>query len=235
MNPTTATTHAFKAGDVVKRREGNNNNPGYRVGTAPFSIQRFDGRYATDSHGDQHSPESLELVAAAAPVTTGPRPYQVGDVVRRGTFGSNYTITRIDPNGTRPQYYGGAGGWDYANNITLVTPVESAPPALERKLGETPAFDTSKAIDDQVIAIPIDDPRIAWIWKDLATYADGKRWCTEYDRLAAAVGIPGRKKKFGGWITVAGQRVNFTDVEADSQAAAQVAFRKQLAAELAAA
>lgn len=404
MNPTTT----INVGDVVKRREDNGNNVGYPVGTAPFSVQSFDGRYAIDIHGDKHAPESLELVTAATPAVE-PRPFQVGDIVRRGIFGSNYTITRIDPNGNRPQHYGGAGGWDYSNNITLVTPVAVAPAAphvwvagdqfrrtvegngrrqpnhrvdgrvltvrrpqhsntgvhdtdgtahlneniefvapapavpatprpfqvgdvvtgsmgeprtiqsfephatrasvrtarytngsadpedrltliaaapevprpirvgdtVRRMVGGGPAFvvqdirqsggmrrapvavapnGATEYISELAVTVPastaaerklgatpegdniaIDDPRIAWIWADLGTYATGKDWCREYESLAAVLGIPGRKQKFSGNITIAGQRIAFTDIEADSADDARGIFRTRLTAELGAA
>lgn len=63
-------------------------------------------------------------------------------------------------------------------------------------------------------AIAADDPRIAWIWKEAARLADEAGHCSEYDELAAALGVPGREGEytvevnFGGddpvlaWFTV---------------------------------
>lgn len=61
--------------------------------------------------------------------------------------------------------------------------VDYTPP---RKLGTTPEGEH----------ISTDDPRIQWLWADLAKYAENKAWCTEYDKLADAVGIPGRERDF---------------------------------------
>lgn len=55
-----------------------------------------------------------------------------------------------------------------------------------RKLGEVPEGDH----------IAIGDPRIQWIFDDMATYADNSGYCSTYDTLADELGIPGRPRDF---------------------------------------
>lgn len=86
-----------------------------------------------------------------------------------------------------------------------------------RKLGDTPEGDH----------LPISDPRIQWIWADLETYANGKNWCPEYDKLAAAVQIPGRMRSWKAERIVSGItiRANYkarSQAEADAMLAAEL-------------
>jgi len=74
--------------------------------------------------------------------------------------------------------------------MTLIVPIYSVSPAdhnapRPRKLGEMP-----KEGDH----IPADDPRIMWLWDDIATYADRKSWCNTFDVLTNELSIPGRKR-----------------------------------------
>lgn len=50
-----------------------------------------------------------------------------------------------------------------------------------RKLGEVPEGGISP-----------DDPRLAWLWEDAAKVA----YCSEYDKIADRLGIPGRVRSF---------------------------------------
>jgi len=62
---------------------------------------------------------------------------------------------------------------------TISVPIDEVFPAdpnapRPRKLGEVPK-------DGDHIAA--DDPRIMWLWDDIATYADRKSWCGTFDTL----------------------------------------------------
>lgn len=81
-----------------------------------------------------------------------------------------------------------------SRNIYGLLHADYVPP---RRLGGNPdTFVTvvQHGVDTQERTIGIDDPRIQWIWEDLATYATDKNWCDQYDRLAKAIGIPGRPR-----------------------------------------
>lgn len=77
-----------------------------------------------------------------------------------------------------------------------------------------------------------DHPGIQWLWDDMAQYAKDKSWCSDYDRLAGTMGIPGRKRKYSVSvpITVAGggQAKVTLRVEARSREEAQQEARKLL-------
>lgn len=45
-------------------------------------------------------------------------------------------------------------------------------------------------------AILPDDPRLMWLWEDAARLADRFGFCKEFDRLAEALGAPGREREF---------------------------------------
>ena len=81
-------------------------------------------------------------------------------------------------------------GSSYSDQATVSVPIEEVasldPNAPRpRKLGEVPK-------DGNHIAA--DDPRIMWLWDDIATYADRKSWCGTFDTLTAELSIPGRKR-----------------------------------------
>lgn len=52
--------------------------------------------------------------------------------------------------------------------------------------------------------IGIDHPGIQWLWDDLGDYANDQSWCHQYDDLAEAIGIPGRKENFNVSVTRGG-------------------------------
>lgn len=106
---------------------------------------------------------------------------------------------------------------DYDDSVT--TP--AARRAARRALGKKPD-DT-----EEMTYIGIDDPRVQWIWEDLATYASRQHWCREYDTLAAAVGIPGRPQDFHVSAQHNGIGVNSV-IRARSQAEADERFRLAL-------
>jgi hypothetical protein len=76
-------------------------------------------------------------------------------------------------------------------DLDLATP-DAVTKAL-RKLGTKPEGDEY---------IGIDHPGIQWLWEDLAKYADRKSWCSEYDKLAQFIGIPGRPREFAVTVTL---------------------------------
>ena len=45
-------------------------------------------------------------------------------------------------------------------------------------------------------AIPLDHPGLAWLWEDASRLADRFGFCKEFDRLADALGAPGRERQF---------------------------------------
>jgi hypothetical protein len=220
----------FKIGDAVRRKpdadRGAPRNSSYPaaiyepctvVDLAPGSVQvQVPGRNPTSHWMYENNAEHV------GDATTKPRSFRVGDVVTLRGGSKRYTITDFRDRGNGPEATLDSGGFDYVRDLTLVP---------TRKLGETPVtVNDSEA--GTVESISIDDPRIAWIWADLATYADGKNWCSDYDDLAKAIGIPGRVKKWTGSITLAETRIAYTDIEADSQDDANRIFREQIAAEL---
>jgi hypothetical protein len=109
----------------------------------------------------------------------------------------------------------------WVERVYLEAPVPVDPNAPKpRKLGEKPAGSGH---------ISIDDPRIAWLWADLSTYAENKHFCSQYDELADAIGIPGRKREFTVTTTIAGGLSAKVTVKARSQKLADAAVAKALA------
>ncbi len=75
--------------------------------------------------------------------------------------------------------------------------------------------------------LAINDPRIQWIWDDMARYADGKSWCGQYDDLCKDIGIPGRPQDY--LVVRSMNGINFTThVKARSQAEAEAAVDRAL-------
>lgn len=75
-------------------------------------------------------------------------------------------------------------------NILSVNGVNTEAAAAHRSPGTKPE-DT-----DEITYIGTDHPGIQWLWEDMAKYAEGKRWCDEYETLAAYLGIPGRQSEW---------------------------------------
>lgn len=81
-----------------------------------------------------------------------------------------------------------------------------------RRLGEVPT-------EGDVLSPA--DPRLDWFWQDMATYADKKGYCAQYDSIVAAFGVPGRPRDFtvrrdlGGLVVTTTVRAR-SQVEADA-------------------
>jgi len=99
----------------------------------------------------------------------------------------------------------GVKGW-YSYNVpreNLKAPNGEAwiePPAKPkpRKLGEMPTEGDH---------IAMDDPRIAWIWDDVAKHATNRGYCSTYDEISDALGIPGREREIRVDTTMNGVRL----------------------------
>lgn len=77
-------------------------------------------------------------------------------------------------------------GWIGIHEIEPADTVLLDPNAPQpRKLGQMPT-------EGEHIAV--NDPRVQWIWNDIATYADKAAWCAQYDRICADLGLPGRPR-----------------------------------------
>lgn len=76
---------------------------------------------------------------------------------------------------------------------------------------------------------PLDDPSIAWFWEDAARLAERFGFCDEFDRLADALGAPGRERTFRvPMIDEDGIRVTAT-VTARSRRLAEARIRERIA------
>lgn len=91
-----------------------------------------------------------------------------------------------------------------------------------RKLGQKPD-DTA-----DMTYIGTDHPGIQWLWEDLHTYASGKGWCDEFDRLAREVNIPGRMEEFEIEVSIPGGGTYVTDIRAHSEEEAEKLAREEL-------
>lgn len=74
--------------------------------------------------------------------------------------------------------------------VNGVDRVTGQPPVVPRRLGEKPE-DT-----DEMTHIDTDDPRIQWLFRDMAAFAENQNWCRQYDDLAEHIGIPGREQEY---------------------------------------
>lgn len=145
------------------------------------------------------------------------RPGQYGGNIRLFDGRASLRVTRVfaDRVLARGRIFGHSeqgSVWVPKRSILTVndTPNADAP----RRLGVKPE-DT-----DEVTHLPLDHPGIQWIFRDMAAFADGKRWCNEYDNLADELGIPGRDRDFDIEIERGG--ITFTaTVYAPTLAAAQ--------------
>ncbi len=75
-------------------------------------------------------------------------------------------------------------------SVNGINPQTGQPPVIPRKLGVKPE-DT-----EELTHISVDDPRIQWLFQDMANFAEGKNWCSLYDELAEELGIPGREREW---------------------------------------
>lgn len=100
------------------------------------------------------------------------------------------------------------------------------PPPPPRKLGVRPA---EEDWPEGVELIDVDHPGIQWLFDDLGAYADGKGWCSEYDRLCRDVGIPGRPQDYNVTRTLNGIQIRAT-IKARSQQEANDMFAKAMSA-----
>lgn len=133
-----------------------------------------------------------------------------GDEVEVRRVGSARTLIRRE----RSERYGGpVSGWIDNEYIESADPNAPKP----RKLGEKPEGDH----------IDVDDPRIAWIWEDAGRLATQKQYCSQYDTLTNALGIPGRERSFKVSATVAGLTVS-TSVKARSRKLAEAMVEAKL-------
>lgn len=153
--------------------------------------------------------------------------YSIGGGYRR-TFepGSTVTVTRVTKEGGWIR--GAAARGDEVTLPFLGDPAEFFGPTdpnapRPRKLGEKPEGD--EYLDPN-------DPRLQWLWDDLAKYADRKSWCDTYDKLANDIGIPGRPKDFTISEVINGFSVS-KKINARSKAEAQRIFDDEKAALLA--
>ncbi|NQX36271.1 hypothetical protein [Herbiconiux sp. VKM Ac-2851] len=79
-----------------------------------------------------------------------------------------------------------------------------------RRLGEVPEG-----------SLPADDPRIAWMFEDAMRLADRLGLCSDFDRIADALGVPGRTRTFSIKV-VAAEGIEITaKVEARSRKLAE--------------
>ncbi len=111
----------------------------------------------------------------------------------------------------------GRGALDLVDENYVAPP----PPPAPRRLGTPPEGEDT---------IPIDHPGIQWLFKDMAKFAEGKRWCGEYDLLCAELGLPGRERDFNIALTVGGMTFHTTArghnmAEARAKAEAALAAR----------
>ena len=75
--------------------------------------------------------------------------------------------------------------------------------------------------------IAIDDPRIDWIWRMVADYANRVGYCNEFDSICEELGIPGREREFNVQHTIGGYAVR-SRVTARSQVEADAKFKEAL-------
>jgi len=142
--------------------------------------------------------------------------FSAGDTAEVTTVRRNTITVRIETT-----LYGTRG--KYSFNVpreALNTPngeVWVAPPAKPkpRPLGQKPEGDH----------IAVDDPRIAWIWKD-AERAAGS-YCHEYDRITNRLGIPGRLRDIRVDTTINGITIT-AHIKARSEKEAEALLKTKL-------
>lgn len=76
--------------------------------------------------------------------------------------------------------------------------------------------------------IPLDHPGLAWLWEDASRLAERFQFCGEFDRLADALGAPGRVREFRiPMVDEDGIRITAT-VSARSRALAEQKIRERI-------
>ena len=74
---------------------------------------------------------------------------------------------------------------------------------------------------DDMTYIGLDHPGIQWLFEDMAKFATDSNWCSEYERLASFLGIPGRKWSVSA-VSSTGLQVTAEITAMDEQAALRV-------------
>jgi hypothetical protein len=100
----------------------------------------------------------------------------------------------------------------------LIITAAAAPKPKARKLMEKP---------EDGDHISVDDPRIAWIWEDIAKHAQTQRYCSEFDRITTALGLPGREREISITMKINNVTIGAT-ARARSPKEAEAKIRAQL-------
>jgi hypothetical protein len=169
---------------------------------------------------------ALEFAWQKGQVVRTPVASETSDYYYKTKPGEDYVITRVYKNRmeVRGNVTYGAGSYRGADQYRTVTVLKTAVVPADgttlRRLGEKPKGDY----------ISPDDPRVAWIFEDAATLAKMSGLCSDYDRLTAELGIPGRERSFTVNATVKGLPVA-VKVKARSRTEAEALVKDKLGAE----
>lgn len=148
-----------------------------------------------------------------------------GSNIRVIASGKNVTVQKIGKSSVWLRGVTNGKGNVRSRTKSIVVPKDELPnyidvdtPAVpKRKLGETPEGDH----------IAINDPRIAWIWKDTGAAANKYGLCSTYDSFADKLGIPGREREFTVTRNIGGFSVRRKFL-AQSQSDAETKFDAEL-------
>lgn len=80
-------------------------------------------------------------------------------------------------------------------------------------------------------SIEADDPRIQWLFEDAGRLADRLGLCKDYDRIADAIGFPGRMRQFTIKLSLSADVEITAKVEARNKKQAEQKIREQFAAD----
>lgn len=180
----------------------------YRVGsTVTFRI-----RENADSASGAYGPYSRhEFNAGDTAEVTRVNKNKITVRIQENRYGalnwSSYNVSRAVLEAPNGEVWGGSA-----------PAADGKPRPVPRKLGTAPEGDH----------ISIDDPRIQWLWTDLATYATQTRYCGEYDAIVTKFGIPGRERSFTANALIGGLAVT-ASLRARSQKEADEKFAAKLA------
>lgn len=133
-----------------------------------------------------------QTVTANTTIRVTPADYGYAYNMAQGESG---VITRVTSHKVLVRAHGRTG-WVFKSQVTDPDPNAPKP----RKLGEKPDAES----------IDILDPRINWIWEDVAKYATQQGYCSTFDTMASALGIPGRERNFKLTANVNGLRGSFS-------------------------